>query len=128
MQLLAGRVTNTPSEPGRVSCITDANVSKVSGALRCGEDVYLSGRGRDVEPLPLIIKEKEQLVLHYRTADGAAEHVPAQLVLGRLLESVLPRVGIQYVVAEVLPQIPVEAIGAGLNRSIYDPALVIAEL
>src|SRR5438552_3137636 len=80
-----------------------------------------------VKSLRLIIKEEEQLILDDRPTNRAAEHVPAKLILGYLLvgaqKTVLPVVGIQHVIAEIFPQVSVEAVGAGLDRGVDGAAL-----
>src|SRR5260370_27151162 len=87
-----------------------------------------------IEPLYLIIKEEEQLVLHYRAANCAAEHVPAKCRPGKRLalrrdpfESVFPLVRVQLVIAEVLPQITVETVGTRLDCGTDNAALKIPE-
>ena len=40
----------------------------------------------------------------------------------------LPAIGVQFIVSEVLPQISVEAVRPGLDRSTDDTALEISEL
>src|SRR6266851_10075766 len=87
-----------------------------------------------IEPLSLIIKEEEQLVLHYRAANCAAEHVPAKCRPVKRLalrsdpfESVFPLVRVQLVIAEVFPQVAVEAVGARLDCGTDNAALEIAE-
>src|SRR6266478_8916660 len=67
-----------------------ADVPKVALAFRGGEQTPLLSRGGMVETLPLVIEEEEQLVLDNGTTDGAAEHVPAQLVSPRSVEPVFP--------------------------------------
>ena len=55
-----------------------AYIPKVSRTLCRSENTDGNGCGGVVEALSLIIKEKEQFVLHDGPTDGAAEHVPAQ--------------------------------------------------
>ena len=43
-----------------------------------------------VKALTLIVKEEEQLVLDYRTADSTSEHVPPQFVLRYLIGALEP--------------------------------------
>src|SRR5882724_1401805 len=81
-------VAEAAREPSR------ANVPKVARPLRSGKETQLLGGGGMVETLPLIIEEKEQLVLNDWTTDGAAEHVPAQLVSPRSIKSIFPGVRI----------------------------------
>jgi len=89
-----------------------ANITEVASAFRSGEKAQLFGSRGVVETLPLVIKEKEQLVLDDGTANGAAKHVPAQFVALRIVESVFPGVRIQLVIAEILPDVAVETVGA----------------
>ena len=82
---------------------TIANIPKIALPLLCSEDVEeLRGRGV-VESLALIVKEEEQLVLDNRTADRATEHIPAQLVCRRRIESIFPGIRVQLVIAKILP-------------------------
>ena len=76
----------------------------------------------------MIIKKEEQLVLDDGTADRAAKHVPSKLSLGQTVEIILPAVGIQLVVAEVLPDVAVVLVGSGLDGSANDPALEVTKL
>src|SRR5882757_7554466 len=85
-----------------------------------------------VEALPLVIREKEQLVFPDRAAYGATKHVPTQSRPGqeiaRTAEFVFPLVGIQFVVAEELEYIAMETVCARLDRGVDDAPRKIAEL
>src|SRR6266567_2027235 len=88
-----------------------------------------------IEPLSLIVKEEEQLVLHYRAANCAAKHVPAeQWPVKRFAQpcinpfkSIFPLIRVQFVVAEVLPKISVETVGTGLDCGTDNATLEITE-
>src|SRR5262249_30419630 len=66
---------------------------------------------RVIEALSLIVDEEEQLVLEDRSAQRAAEHIPAQGVArqwgGVRVDLVFPLISIQLVVAEEFPDIAV---------------------
>src|ERR1700730_8329328 len=81
-----------------------------------------------VKTLPLIVKKEEQLVFDNGTPDGAAEHVPAQLISSRTVKSVFPGVRVQLVIAEVLPDIPMETVSARLDGGADDTALKVSKL
>src|SRR6266852_3199686 len=115
-------VAEAAREPGR------ANVPKVACPLRSRKETQLLGGGWMVETLPLIVKKEEQLVFDDRTADGAAEHVPAQLVSLRSVKSIFPGVRVQLVIAEVLPDVPVETVSARLDGGADDATLEVPEL
>src|SRR5215471_18481437 len=93
------------TNPRRESAV--ANISKIAGPLGVREDTHFLRACRVIEALGLPIKEEEQLVLDDRATDCAAEHVPAKLILrkrsARAVESVLPLVGVQHVIAEEFP-------------------------
>ena len=88
-----------------------------------------------VKSLSLIIKEEEKLVLDYRTADGAAKHVPAKQRPRNWLacrtintfEPVFPLVRIQLVVPEILPEVAMEAVCSRLDRGTHDASLKVAK-
>src|SRR5437016_6166041 len=83
-----------------------------------------------VEPLPLVVGEKEQLVLNDGSANRPTEHIPAEFRLGyhrRRVEPIFPLVCIQHVVPEELEYITVETIGTGLDRRADDASLEIPE-
>ncbi len=61
-----------------------------------------------IKALSLVVEKEEQFVLYDRTADGTAEHIPAQRGLLGSVETVLPRVRVELVVAEKLPKIAVK--------------------
>ena len=81
-----------------------------------------------VETLSLIIDEKEQFVLHDRTAKRGSKHVPAECGLRETLKSVGPVVGVKDIVPEELEDVAVVAVGAGLDRSTDNAPLEISEL
>src|ERR1700722_4383001 len=71
-----------------------------------------------MDPLALIVGEKEGLVLADRSANGAAELIH----LERRLDSVEEAAGIEIAVAEELESRPVELIRAGPGNYVYDRA------
>ena len=114
-------------------------VSLEEGRLLRGRDnVVGSGRPRGVVGLALEIGEEEELVLDDGAADGAAKLVPLQYGTRQCrrvvypdevgVGLVLPAVGIENRVAEVLEGASMELIGAGLGCLDDDAADVVAEI
>src|SRR6476620_4026622 len=87
------------------------DVSKVARALCRRKNADWLGRGGMVKALPLVIEEEEQFVLDDRAANCTAEHIPAEQSSRVVVESVFPRVRVELVIAEELPQVAVEAVG-----------------
>ena len=85
---------------------------------------------RAVPAEPLIIGEEEHLVLHDGPAEGGAENVLREIGLpGRGHHAVvLPRVRGQAVVAPVFEQVPVELVGARLDRAADQGTRHVSEL
>src|SRR5579859_81589 len=85
-----------------------------------------------IEALALVIRKKEQLVFPNRAAYGATKHVPTESctrqVFARTVEFVFPLVGIEFVVAEELPDSSMETVRARLDGSVDDAPCEIAEL
>src|SRR5208283_572118 len=96
-----------------------AKSTEIAALFGLGENRDEASGGRMVEALALIVHEEEQLVLVNRSAKGATEHVPAQRSAGKRWASgvdlVFPLVGVQHVIAEIFPDIAVEAVGSRLN-------------
>ena len=122
-ELVGGVITNTRS----VEALR-TNVRKVPGALRRGENTKWKGRGGMVKALPLVIDEEEQLVLHDRAADSAAEHIPANFGLGLPLNPFCHVFALRMSFRKNSHSVAVKSVGAGLNRSADDTALEIPEL
>src|SRR5215469_9972891 len=85
-----------------------------------------------VETLTLVVGEKEKLVFDDWPADATTEHVPAQLwfreFIARSAEFIFPLVGVQHIVAEVLPNIAMEPVGSRFDGGVDDSPLEVAEL
>src|SRR5689334_1781093 len=82
-----------------------------------------------VESSALIIGEEEQFVLDHRTTNRPSEHIPTQLWRSNWsggIKAVLPFIGIQGVVAKELPDISMQGVGTGLERSVDDAAIEVA--
>src|SRR5512146_474541 len=118
-----------PADSGGVKAAA-AERSKIPPALRRGKDVEERSGGWVVETLSLVVKEEEELVLDYGAADSAAEHVPAQrrTVDSGVGEIIFPAVGVQHIVAEILPQVAMESVGPRLDGGADNAPLEVAEL
>src|SRR5262245_56138214 len=88
-----------------------------------------------IESLALVIKKEEQFVLHDRTANGSPEHVPSErrpgerlAILINPLEAVLPLIGVQLVITEVFPEVPMEAVSPRFDGCADDAPLEIPKL
>ena len=74
-----------------------------------------------IQPPTLIVGKEEQFVLQNWPTDGASKDVPAQLGLGQSAvwsfpssqKTVLPGVGVEFIVAEKFKNIAMEAVGPG---------------
>ena len=71
-----------------------------------------------------VVSEKEQFVLDDGPAQRKAELV---LLVGLLTEDVEVIAGVHFLVAQKLPQVAVDLVGAGLDDGIHDGAVAAAE-
>src|SRR5215472_3202645 len=101
---------------------------KIPLALRCGEHIKELRVRWVIETLPLVIEKEEHLVLDDWSTNGAAIHIPAKGYSRRSSEIVFPAVGVQLVIAEVLPYIAMKIVSARLDRGADDATLEITEL
>ena len=74
----------------------------------------------------LVVGEEEQLVLHDRAAQRAAEDVLLALRLGRARAVVLPAVRVDVAVAVELEHVAAELVGAGLDDAAEHGAAHVA--
>src|SRR5207244_6944815 len=91
----------------------------LDGALPAGALHEVLFRIRGAEALALVAAEEEYLVLLDGAADGGAELVLPPFRFGITIEEVP---GIQLVIAEELPGVPVELIGARLGADVRNGA------
>src|SRR6267378_5342454 len=113
------------ANPRCESAATD--ITKVSSPLRCREYIDELSRGGVIETLSLIIEEEKQLVLEDRTTDCASEHVPAQGGSLSILKFIFPGIRVQLVIAEILPEVSMEAVRAGFDRGTDNASLKVSE-
>src|SRR5262249_6272736 len=81
-----------------------------------------------IETLLLVIEKEEHFVLDDWFINGVAIHISAKGYSRRSSEIVFPAVGVQLVIAEVLPYIAMKIVSARLDRGADDAILEITEL
>src|SRR6185437_4009513 len=93
----------------------NAQIAQVPAEVLRGEGGLRSAGGRQVKARTLIVREKEELVLLDGSAEGGSVFIPA-LARGRhAIEVIAPLVGVEKVIAEILEQVAVEAVGPALQ-------------
>src|SRR5262249_24096839 len=112
----------------QLDALLGQQLREVTLPFRWSEEREWAAGSGVVKTLPLIIDEKEQFVLHDRTAERASKHVPAECGLGKSLKIIGPVTGVKEIVSEELEDVAVIVICAGLDRSTNDAALKIPEL